>query len=101
MPATFMETRPDTFLKINISSLQYLLNSPCAGKGFAAFATNLYAIQLSAQHYKFGNNNNNELLIINLISVRVTKILIPVLPGLNRWLLYELPNQNVTEKYKK
>jgi len=23
MPATFMETRPDTFLKINISSLQF------------------------------------------------------------------------------
>jgi hypothetical protein len=64
-------------------------------------ATNLYAIQLSARQYKFGNNNNNELLIINLISVRVTKILIPVLPGLNRWLLYELPNQNVKEKYRK
>ncbi len=45
------------------------------GKKLAGFNTSInfcFDIQLlySAQHYKFGNRNNNELLIINLVAVR-------------------------------
>ena len=36
-------------------------------------------LQLSARRYKFGNRNNNELLIINLAAGRADEFQIPVL----------------------